>query len=179
MQIRQGDSMSVHPLVTQLRFARSEFVRCLDGVTGADARRRIPPLNGISWFVGHLASQEQYFWVFLAQGQVLYPRLYELVGYGRPASTPPLDEMWTAWRAITAAADRYLDTLNPERLQTHLQGEDGAPIGENVGNLLQRNLFHYWFHTGEAHAVRQMLGHTGLPDFVGSMESVIYRPGEF
>jgi hypothetical protein len=39
-----------------------------------------------------------------------------------------------------------------------------------------RNIYHYWFHTGEAHAVRQMLGHTDLPQFVGGMESAAYRP---
>ncbi len=170
--------MNVHPLVTQLRFARSEFVRCLDGVTEEDARRRIPPMYCISWFVGHLASQEQYLWLFLPQRKALYPHLYELVGYGRPASTPPLDEMWAAWRDITRAADSYLDTLTPELLETHFLWEDGKPAEENAGTLLQRNTFHYWFHTGEAHAVRQMLGHTNLPQFVGNMESVFYHPGE-
>jgi len=79
--------MNTHPLVGQLRFARSEFVRCLEGVTEEDARRRVLPMNCISWFVGHLASQEQFFWVFMGQGKVLYPHLYELVGFGRPAST--------------------------------------------------------------------------------------------
>ncbi len=29
--------------------------------------------------------------------------------------------------------------------------------------------YHYWYHLGEAHAIRQMLGHTGLPQFVGDM----------
>ena len=43
-----------HPLVTQLRFARSEFVRCLEGVSDEDARSRIMPMNCISWMVGHL-----------------------------------------------------------------------------------------------------------------------------
>ena len=38
-----------HPLVTQLYFARSEFVRCLEGVSAADAVRRLPPLNYLSW----------------------------------------------------------------------------------------------------------------------------------
>ena len=168
--------MNVHPLVNQLRFARSEFVRCLDGVTDTDARRRIQPMNCISWFVGHLASQEQYLWVFLAQVQALYPHLYELVGHGRPTSTPPLNEMWTAWRDITHAADIYLDTLTPELLQTHLPSEDGKIATESVGTMLQRNIYHYWFHTGEAHVVRQLLGHTSLPEFVGNMEKAFYRP---
>jgi hypothetical protein len=34
-----------HPLVSQLRFARSEFVRCLEGVSDEDARHRIMPKN--------------------------------------------------------------------------------------------------------------------------------------
>jgi hypothetical protein len=30
----------------------------LEGLTDGDARRRLPPLNSISWNVGHLAWQE-------------------------------------------------------------------------------------------------------------------------
>jgi len=41
-----------HSLVTQLRFARSEFVRCLEGISDEDARHRIMPMNCISWMVG-------------------------------------------------------------------------------------------------------------------------------
>lgn len=52
-----------HPLVTQLRFARSELVRCLEGVSPEDALRRIEPMNCLSWIVGHLASQEHFLWV--------------------------------------------------------------------------------------------------------------------
>jgi hypothetical protein len=87
-----------------------------------------------------------------------------------------LEEMWTAWRDITRAADTYLETLTPELLQTHLNWENGQPAAESVGTMLQRNMYHYWFHTGEAAAVRQLLGHTGLPEFVGNMEKAFYRP---
>lgn len=164
-----------HPLVNQLRFARSEFVRCLEGVSDDDARRRLGPMNSISWIIGHLASQEQYYWVIMAQEQALFPDLHRLVGTGRPASTPPLDEMWDTWRAITRTADTYLDTLTTAHLTTYLK-RDGAPWRENVGTMLLRNLYHYWFHTGEAHAIRQQLGHPDLPQFVGSMETAVYRP---
>ena len=37
-----------HPLVAQLRFARSEFVRCLEGVSDEDARQRLLPMNRVS-----------------------------------------------------------------------------------------------------------------------------------
>ncbi len=112
-----------HPLVTQLRFARSEFVRCLEGVSDEDARQRIMPMNCISWMVGHLAAQEQYHFVFFSGEKVPHPQLNKLVGFGQPATTPPLDEMWQAWHDITAAADPFLDTLDTEHLQIHLVQE--------------------------------------------------------
>jgi hypothetical protein len=167
--------MECHPLVSQLRFTRSEFVRCLDGVSAEDAVRRLEPMNCISWIVGHLAAQEHYLWVETAQGRNLAPGLYPLVGYGRPASTPPLDEMWDVWHEITGAADEFLDTLTPEGLQRHLE-RGGRVLEESVGTLLLRNRYHYWFHTGEAHAIRQMLGHGELPQFVGNMSKAAYRP---
>ena len=163
--------MLIHPLVTQLRFARSELVRCLEGVSAEDAQRRPLPMNCISWMVGHMASHEHRCWVMAAQGRTLLPGLDDLVGYGKPASTPPLEDMWAAWHTITQAADEYLDTLTAERLQQHLQWE-GEPVEENIGTMLLRNIYHYWFHTGEAHAVRQMLGHVNLPDFVGDLSAV-------
>ena len=166
-----------HPLVVQLRFTRNEFARCLDGVTAEEATRRLSPMNCISWIVGHLASQENLYWVLQAQGRTLFPELEKLVGWGQPASTPPLNEMWDAWRTITAAADEFLDTLNTDVLQTY-QRSGGTPLKESIGTRVLRNIYHYWFHTGEAHAIRQMLGHKDLPEFVGDISKAIYRPEE-
>jgi hypothetical protein len=44
--------------------------------------------------------------------------------------------------------------------------------------MLLRNIHHYWFHMGEAYAVRQLLGHTNLPEFVGSMAESGYPTSE-
>lgn len=163
-----------HPLVEQLRFARSELRRCLDGVSEEDAIRRLEPMNSISWIVGHLADQENRYWVLLGQGERIAPELRKLVGFGQPASTPPLLEMWAAWSEVTARADVYLDTLDPERLASFFMWRD-KPIEENVGTLLLRNIFHYWYHTGEANAIRQLLGHKQVPEFVGDISSAAYR----
>ncbi|MCZ7547175.1 MAG: DinB family protein [Anaerolineae bacterium] len=119
-----------HLLVMQLRFVRSELQRCLAGVSDADARRRLGPMNCISWIVGHLAAQEHFLWVMMAQGRNIAPGLYAQVGFGQPPSTPPLDAMWAAWREITAAADVYLETLTPERLRAHLEWGGQAHGGE-------------------------------------------------
>jgi len=156
----------MHPLVEQLHFARFEFARCLEGVSEEDAVKRLMPMNCIGWMVGHLANQEQRYWVERAQKRTVVPGLNNRVGFGKPASTPPLSEMWEAWQTITAAADEYLTTLTPPDLLIYLTVE-GKPMAENVGLLLYRNIYHYWFHTGEAHAVRQQLGHGDLPQFVG------------
>ncbi len=80
-----------HPLVVQLRFTRSEFVRGLKGLSDADARQRLPP---------------------------------------------PL--------------------------------ADGL---SSVGTFMRRTTYHYWYHLGEALAVRQLLGHGELPDFVGDIDT--------
>jgi len=167
--------MQTHPLVNQLRFARNEFVRGLEGVSEEDAIRRILPMNSISWMVGHLANQEHRYWVMLPQQKEVAPGLNELVGYGKPASTPPLKEMWAVWRKVTAQADEFLATLTPEILQKKLL-RDGKPVDESIGTLLLRNIYHYWVHSGEASAVRQMLGHTKLPEFVGDMSAAAYKP---
>jgi hypothetical protein len=164
-----------HPLVTQLRFARSEFMRCLKGVTDEEARKRFLPMNCISWMAAHLAEQESRYWLYAAQGISLHPELRELAGYGRPASTPPLEEVLTAWGEVAAAVDPFLDTFTPALLITHFE-RNGKVLPESAGTMLQRNIYHYWFHTGEAYAVRQMLGHTRLPDFVGDMSAAIYIP---
>ncbi|HSR32393.1 MAG TPA: DinB family protein [Anaerolineae bacterium] len=167
--------MPLHPMVIQLRFARSEFLRCLEGVSAEDAIHRFEPMNCISWIVGHLANQENAYWVLVAQGRTVAPGLNDLVGYGKPASTPPLDEMWETWREVTRAADEFLDTLTTEDLQTHMEWR-GKPRPESIGTMLYRNIYHYWFHTGEAHAIRQTLRQGELPQFVGDMSEALYQP---
>jgi hypothetical protein len=161
-----------------LRFTRSEFKRALEGVTDAEARRRFIPMNCISWNIGHLAWQEQRYWLWRAQDQILLPHLNDQFAYGAPACTPTLEEAWAAWRTITTAADPWLDTLTTEQL--HAQRAftiDGQQIYLTFGTLMQRVIYHYWYHTGENMAIRQMLGHTNLPDFVGNIDDEApYRP---
>ena len=162
-----------HFLVEQLKFARRELQRCLEGMTEVDALRRLGPMNSIGWIVGHLASQENYIWVNTGQQIEIWPDLINQVGYGKPATTPPLGEMWRAWAEITAAADQYLDHLTDEKLSDYLKFDENM-AHENVGTMLMRNIYHYWFHIGEAHAIRQGMGHQDLPDFVGRFEDAVY-----
>ena len=165
-----------HPLAVQLRFTRSEFKRALDGVTEAEARQRFLLMNCISWNVGHLAWQEQRYFLFFGQNQMPLPQINDLFAYGAPASTPSLHEMWTAWNTITQAVDPWLDALATEKLLEHVV-IDGQSSPYIFGSLLQRVIYHYWYHTGENLAIRQMLGHTDLPEFVGDIDGEApYQP---
>jgi hypothetical protein len=164
-----------HPLIDQLHFARSEFARCLAGVSDEEAARRVGPMNCLSWFIGHMANHEYGFWVYLPQGTTTPPEPLDLGGWGNPGGTPPLETVWAAWLERTAAADRFLDRLTTADLDRFFV-HDGQQVPESTGTLLYRTIYHYWFHTGEAHGVRQALGHTGLPDFVGDMNQARYRP---
>ncbi|HXQ37274.1 MAG TPA: DinB family protein, partial [Anaerolineales bacterium] len=100
-----------HPLVNQLRFTRSEFLRAVKGISDEDARKRLVPMNCISWNIGHLAWQEQRYFLHFGQGKMLFPDINESFAYGAPASTPALEEVLAAWKAITKAADPWLNKL--------------------------------------------------------------------
>ena len=164
-----------HPLVVQLRFTRREFLRCLDGISLQDAYVRHGQMNCISWIIGHLATHENNVFVFLAQGKLVQPDLRKVCAPGCPPSTPKLNDMWAAWHEITANADIFLDKLTSDTLQDHIAWK-GKLLDESIGTMLQRVIYHYWFHLGEAHAIRQALGQRKLPEFVGEMEDVPYLP---
>lgn len=165
-----------HPLIDQFRFTRSEWLRGLQGISDEDGARHFGPMNCISWTVGHLAWHEQRYWLELAQGKVLFPDLNKMYAYQAPMSTPSFKEMLGIWQTITKAADPFLDTLTTDALQKDLL-RNGKPVGQSFGSALQRITYHYWYHTGEVQAIRQMLGHNDLAEYVGDIETEApYRP---
>src|SRR5512143_2061158 len=95
-----GGSAMVHPLVRQLRFTRNEFRRAFAGVSDADGRRRFPPMNCLAWNVGHMAWQEQRYWLWRGQGRMLRQAIQDEFAYGAPGTTPALDDMAAAWTEI-------------------------------------------------------------------------------
>lgn len=165
-----------HPLVTQLRFTRDEFQRGLAGLSEEDAAKRIMPMNCISWNVGHLAWQEQRYFLTFAQDTVLLPEIQQEFHYGAPGTTPSLAEILVAWRTITRAADEWLDTLTSEKLAEPYHHPSGE-WSTSFGNLLQRVIYHYWYHNGENMAIRQILQNTDLGEFVGNIDDLApYAP---
>jgi len=165
-----------HPLVDQFRFTRSEYLRGLEGVTEDAGAHHFGQMNCISWIVGHLAWHEQRSFLMRPQNIILFPMLNEVFANGAPMSTPSLKEMLETWQAAAKAADPYLDSLTTEILLTDLL-LNGEAVGQTRGSALRRITYHYWFHTGEILAIRQMIGGKDLPEYVGDIEGEApYRP---
>ena len=163
------------PLVEQLRFTRAEWLRGLRGTPEADGLRRLEPMNSIGWIVAHLAWQEQRYWLTRLQDRTPVPLLNELAAYGGPPTTPSLREMLAAWKQVTGEVDPWLDGLSAAALAEPLAGPGPR---RSVGDSIQRVVYHYWFHIGEILAIRQLLGHARLPEFVGPIETKApYRAG--
>ena len=158
-----------HPLVEQFRFTRSEWLRGLEGISEDDGARHFGPMNCIGWTVGHLAWHEQRTWLERSQGVVLFPELNVVFKYGAPMSTPSFAEMLATWRTVAKEADPYLDTLTTESFLGDLKLR-GKSVGQSVGSAMRRITYHYWYHIGEIQAIRQMLGHANLPEYVGDIE---------
>jgi hypothetical protein len=165
-----------HPLVDQLMFSRSEFIRALQGLSEEDAQKRILPMNCISWNVGHLGWQEQKYYLTYARGITLLTNIQKDFAKDAAACTPSLKEMLEAWDAITREADSWLKSVSTGLL-TQQVVLDGKTMDFTYGNVILRTIYHYWYHNGENCAIRQMLGHTDLPSFVGDIDGKApYRP---
>jgi hypothetical protein len=162
-----------HPLVEQLRFTRAEWLRALRGVPEADGLRRFGPINSIGWIVGHLAWQEQRYWLTRLRGETPAPVLNDVAASGGPSTTPPLGEMLAAWRLVTRTVDPILDALAEGDMDDSIPGYPPRRMADSI----LRVTYHYWFHAGEIMAIRQLLDHPRRAQFVGNIdEKAPYRP---
>ena len=117
--------------------------------------------------VGHLAWHEQNYWLKRAQGVILVPELEINAAYGKPAGDLPFKEMIRHWETVTAACDDYLSRLTAQDLEKPMRFAGNEQPG-NIGSMIQRVIYHYWYHCGEMQAVRQLLEHADLPEFVSA-----------
>lgn len=61
----------------------------------------------------------------------------------------------------------WLDALTEEELAIDLVGPGPRRL---VGDDIHRVIYHCWFRIGEILAIRQVLGHRRLPEYVGDIE---------
>ena len=133
-------------------------------------------MNSIGWIVGHLAWQEQRYFLIRPQGRMPRPDIQTRFTTGGPKSTPKLRETLAAWREITKATEPFIAKLTTKALLRELP-LDGKRSGQTQGDALRRLTYHYWFHIGEILAIRQMIGAKRLPEYVGAIErKAPYRP---
>ena len=154
----------MHSLVAMQHLTRREFLRGLRRISDEDSRKRVGPMNCISWIVGHMAWQEHLYFVAGPQG-ISTDAAHRAYGTGGAASEPPLEEPMALWRTTCEAADVWLHATTGESMREVFDSPGLRDLGENAGTLLVRNILHYWSHIGEISAIRQMLGHQA-PEFV-------------
>lgn len=152
-----------HHLVRYLQHVRRELRRAVDGMTVADLERRVGGINSVAWMVGHLAWQEQGYWL-TSRGEPAVADLHAF-GHARPEAPPRFGELFDVWVRVTAAADPWLVGLQDEDLRAHLQGRRLFDE-ENIGTLLTRTSSHYYLHIGQITAIRKLLDYP-VPGFVG------------
>jgi hypothetical protein len=152
----------MHTLVDMLYLSRREFERNLVDLQDEDARKRIEPMNCISWIIAHVACQHRAYFVDWPEGRNINPR-YAPYGYGSPPSQPPLDQAMKLWRDAVDESKAWLGAATDESLKEICQ--NSLANGENWGALLVRCIFHTWCHLGEISSIRQVLGHKP-PQFV-------------
>lgn len=152
-------------LVNQLHFTRAEFRKSFYGVTEEEGFKRLMPMNSIAWIIGHLAWHEQYYWLTRAQGIVLSPKLLEVAAFEKPPGEASLSEMTDLWEKVIETSDEYLGKMDVNDLEKNMIVKR-KELPFNIGTMVSRVIYHYWYHTGEIQAIRQMLGHKDLPDFV-------------
>lgn len=155
-----------HQLVLQLQFVREKWLSGLAGLSNEEAQNRLGDANSISWMVGHLAWLEQLTWIEISQSQTVSDMLHTFDWNNGP-STPELNTVQAAWDEVTAVSDEYLNTLTEEDMTKILyRGE--ASMG-NIGTMLRRQIWHYWYHLGEMQAIRSVMGHKNQPPYIGPM----------
>lgn len=163
-------SPQAHHLVRYVQHVRRELRRAISGMTVTDLERRLGNLNSVAWIVGHLAWQEQSYFL-TSRGQ---PSVAELEGYGHGEADPDVafPPLFAAWESVTIAADAWLNGLDDAALRQHVEGSRLFEV-ENIGSLLTRVIGHYYLHIGQITAVRKMLGYS-VPGFVGTQAGALY-----
>jgi len=104
----------MHTMVQMLNLTRKEFERNLVGLTDEDARKRIEPMNCISWIIAHVACQHRAFFVDWPAGRKTDSR-YLPYGHGAPPSEPPLDEAMGLWQDACKESEAWLQAATPAK----------------------------------------------------------------
>ena len=149
--------------------------RALKGLSEEDAIRATVAheLHQLEHWASGLAGTALF--LYYGQGLMPFPEVQEAFAYGAPASTPPLRQVLNYWRKITSAADPWLKSLSTQKLQEQVikmvSPSSACSATCSSGQSIITG------QRSENLAIRQMLGHTGLPDFVGNIDRLApYTP---
>ena len=163
-----------HHLVRKVQHVRKELRRAIEGMSVADMERSVAGVNSIRWIIGHLAWQEQRYWVG-GRGLPLIVEHLADYGYGKPVpeNGEDFETVFGQWEAVTRASDDWLESLGEQDLR-EFPATGEIHKGENIGTMLMRVIGHYYVHIGQITAVRKILSYN-VPPFVGRQDGAFFE----
>jgi len=155
-----------HHLVRYVWHVRRELERALDGISEEDLNKEVHGLNSIAWMIGHLANQEQAYWLLFRNEELIDKNLRHY--NNKVEEGKDFAELFELWKTITNRSNAWLETATTSDLENTFE-----KAKENTGSLMTRVIGHYYFHIGQIATIRKLLGYD-VPGFVGSQEGAYY-----
>ena len=149
----------IAPLASLYELNTDLLINCLADVSEADAGRRPGGGNSLAFIAAHLADSRHFLAGRLGHPlhNPLTPHLANARTIEEIATLPPLDEIRSAWSAVSEHLGGVLDGLDDAALarrEVHrFPIADTSPLGL-VAFLLQ----HDSYHVGQAALLRRQLG---------------------
>lgn len=170
---------AVAPLAAILDLNTDLLLNCLDGLSEAEARHRLPGGgNSLAFLIAHLTDTRHFLATRLKRplANPLTPMLADARGIDDIRAWPPVDELRAAWRAISDHLAAVLPSLTDEEL-----GEPNVhrfPMGDSTRlGMLAFLTQHDSYHVGQAAFLRRQVGKPAMAYIRGMKAGTATGPG--
>ena len=150
----------VAPLAALYELNTDLLLNCLDGLTDAEAQRRLEAGgNSVTFLAGHLADTRHFLVARLGHPlpNPLARYLADVRSIEEIRELPSLEELRTEWQAVSSHLDAVLSELTPDELAEpnvhRFPLEDSTRLGM-IAFLAQ----HDSYHLGQIAFIRRQLG---------------------
>ena len=154
----------IAPLAAIYELNADLLVNCLDGMTEEEARHRLAGGgNSVAFLAAHLTDTRHFIATRLGRPlhNPLTPYLADVRTIDEVATLPPLDQIRSAWLAITEHLLAVLDGLDEAALAK--QGVHRFPVSDSsVVGFITFLAQHDSYHVGQAAFLRRQLGRPAM-----------------
>lgn len=154
----------VAPLAAILDLNTDLLLNCLEGLSDAEARERLPGGgNSVTFLAAHLTDTRHFLSARLGRplDNPVARYLAEARGFEDIREWPALDEIRVAWRAVAAHLQGVLAALTPDELQR--PNVHRFPLADTTQlGLIAFLAQHDSYHVGQVAFLRRQLGRPAM-----------------